>query len=122
MKRYLCTLAALLIVMTWSIAACATETQKITLMKSLDVNGTTLQAGNYTLRFEATGATTKVSFLRGSKEVATAPAQLRTLPQKSETTQIMSNTESKSPRLSEINFRGSTIGLTFSLTPDVAGK
>ncbi len=122
MKRTLVTLAALLTILTCSITAFATEYQKLTLTKTLEVNGSMLKAGNYTLRFETTGASTTVTFLLGNKEVATAPAELRTLPEKPRNTQIQTDTSGKSPRLADISFRGTTIGLNFTNPPAAPAK
>jgi hypothetical protein len=121
MKRTLATLAALLFILTCSITAFATEFQKLTLTKPVEVNGTMLLAGNYTLRFETTAASTTVSFLLGNKEMATSPAQLRTLTEKPRATQIQTNTAGKSPRLADVTFRGTTIGLSFD-TPAAHGE
>ena len=51
------------------------------------VNGTTLQAGEYTAQWEGAGPAVQVNIMQGKKVVATAPAQVVTLDSKASDSQ-----------------------------------
>lgn len=124
MKRTIGIFAALLMTMTISIGAYAanTESKSITLFQSVEVNGTTLKPGTYKVTFDSAAPSTQVTFLQGKKEIATAQAEVKSLPQKQSDTQIKMNTVGTTPRLDEIDFRGTTTAIKFSETAINSGE
>ena len=115
--------AALLFVITLSMAAPAETFKKsVTLPNAVEVNGKTLPAGDYKVKVDATGSSAQVTFLKGGKEVASAPAQLKVLPAKQNATQVQINTASSTPRLDEIDFIGTTTGIKFATNTASAGE
>ena len=115
MKNTVGIIAALILTMTASLAAYAAnnESKSLTLFQSVEVNGTTLEPGTYKVSFDATGSATQVTFSQGKKDIVSAPAHLKSLSQKKAETQIRMNDTGAIPRLEEIDFRGSTTGITF---------
>jgi len=125
MKRTLGIIAALAFAMTASLAAYAanSESKTFSLFQSVEVNGTTLQPGTYKVSFDASGPATQVTFSQGKKEIVSTSGQVKNLPEKQRKTQIkMSNTESATPRLVEIDFRGGTTGIQFAEPAGTAGQ
>jgi hypothetical protein len=62
--------------LTQRVAADNEDTEHITLSEPVRVGGTMLEADTYKLVWVSTGAQVKVSFMKGSKTVATALAKL----------------------------------------------
>ena len=119
MKRVLTSVASFFFATSLSIAALAeTQSKSLTLFNDVQVNGKTLPAGQYKVKVDSTGSTAQVTFMQGKKEVASAPAQLKPLANKQNSTQIQLNSANGKPQLDEIDFGGSTTGMSFaSATP-----
>jgi hypothetical protein len=115
MKHILTVLFACLFAATLSLGAFAeTQSKNLTLYNAVDVNGKTLPAGNYKVKVEETGTTAQVTFFKGNKEVASAPAQITPLAKKAGSTQVQVNNAGGSNHLDEIDFAGSTTGIRFT--------
>ena len=50
--------------------------KSVTLSQTTVINGQKLSAGDYKVKFQVTGSTAEVHFLKDKKEVASAPAQM----------------------------------------------
>jgi hypothetical protein len=82
------------------------------LMDSITVNGQSLKPGDYNLKWDGTGANVQLSILRGSKVVATTPAQVVSLPSSpSNNSAVLKNNPDGSRVLSEIRFSGKKYAL-----------
>ena len=116
MTRTLARFTLLVFALTLSISAfAASKSQTITLYQSAQLNGTTLPAGDYTVQYDATAAsTTQVKLLKNGKEVASANAQVKQLdgapPQYN---QVVTQNGNGGATISEIDFAHSNTGLTF---------
>ena len=114
-------LALLVLALTVALSAFAKpRSESITLYHDASVNGTNLPAGNYVVKYDIDGTNAQVKFMQGSKEVASAPAQLKTLPKKAASNQIVLNNEGRS--ISEIDFGGKDTAITFGSPSGEAGK
>jgi len=124
MKRTIGILAALFMTITISMGAYAanSESKSLTLFQTVELDGTTLKPGTYKVKFDASGSSTQVTFLQGKKEIASAQAQLKSLPEKQAETEIKMTTVGTTPRLDEIDFRGSTTAITFAESPTSSGE
>ncbi len=123
MKRILTIFAASLFAVTLSVGALAENLSKnVTLPNTMEVNGKTLPAGEYKVKVDTTGSTAQVRFLKGSKEVASTPAQVTTLKSKPYATQIQVNHASSTPHLDGIDFGGSTTAVRFGSENASAGQ
>ncbi len=81
-------------------------------LSSITVNGTTLPAGSYQLKWEGTGSNVQLNILKGSKVVATTPARLVDLQQSPNQDQaVMKNNGDGSKSLSEVRFGGKKYAL-----------
>ena len=83
MTRILARVTVLVFAVTMSISAFAgsTKTDNITLYHDAQLNGTTIPAGEYTVKCETNGSTAQVKVMKGGKEVATASGQAKELGQ-----------------------------------------
>jgi hypothetical protein len=123
MRRTLATIAAFLFVMTLSIAAFAENISKnVTIPNNVQVSGQNLPAGQYKVKVETTGSTAQVHFLKGNKEVVSAPAQVQTLERKQYDTAVEVNHATSSPQLDGIFFSGTTTAVRFNATSASAGE
>ena len=115
MKGILATAAAVLFVMAFSLGASAETIKKsVTLPNAVEVNGKTLPAGDYKVKVDTNGNNAQVTFIKNGKEVASAPAEVKTLAVKQNGTQVRMDTASSTPRLQEIDFNGSTTAVKFA--------
>lgn len=116
MKRILTICSALLFAITLSVGAFAENLSKsVTIPNTVEVNGKTLPAGEYKVKVDtAAGSTAEVHFMKGRKEVASVPAQVKTLPNKPYATQIQVNNASSKARLDGIDFAGTTTAVRFA--------
>ncbi len=123
MTRILSRAALLLLAVTLSTAALA-KTRSATAILSQDasLNGTTIPAGEYVVKYDIDGPTAQVKFLKGSKEVASASGQVKTLDKKVGASQIFYNTDGKVPSIAEMDFGGQTSAITFENVSASAGK
>ena len=72
----------LLFALALSTAAFAGEKGNFQISEAVQVNGTTLPAGDYVAKWDGTGPTVQVSISRNGKTVTTVPAKLVQLDQK----------------------------------------
>lgn len=115
MNRKLAGFTLLAFALTLSISAFAgTKSDSITLYNDAQLNGKTLPAGDYTVKYNATGSTAQVKFIRNGKEVATADGQLKQLGTAPEFTQVVTEGANGTPSISEIDFAKSKTGVTFN--------
>ena len=95
-------------------AFAGTVSKTLTFSDPVQVNGTTLQPGDYKVTFDDSAANTQLTFKKGKKEVATAQAQVKQADRKTNTTSIEFNGEGASRKLQQIQFGGSTQALVLS--------
>jgi hypothetical protein len=123
MTRILAGVALLVFAVTLSISAFAgSKAQTFTLYHDSQLNGTALPAGEYTVVYDEAGANPQVKFMKGKKEVASATGQLKQLDKKPQYNQIVLTNEGGSDAISELDFHGSTTGITFNSSVANAGK
>lgn len=123
MTRILARVALFVFAVTLSISAFAGgKAQTFTLYHDSQLNGTQLPAGEYTVVYDTTGANAQVKFMKGKKEVASATGQVKQLDKKPAYNQIVLSNEGGAASISELNFHGSTTGITFNSSVANAGK
>jgi hypothetical protein len=124
MTRILARLTVLVFAITMSISAFAgsSKTDTITLYHDAQLNGTTIPAGEYTVKCETNGTTAQVRFMKGKKEVASASGQAKNLGSKAERGQVVLLTGSGLPSIEEVDLGGSSTGVTFNMSMANAGK
>ena len=114
MTRTLARFTLLVFALTMSIGAfAASKSETVKLYEPTQVNGTTLPAGEYTVKYSPTGSTAQVKFLRNGKEVATANGQVKQLTNPPESNQVITNDGNGSSTISEIDFANTKTGVTF---------
>jgi hypothetical protein len=120
MTRILARLTALVFAITMSITAFAgpTKTDTITLYHDAQLNGTTIPAGDYTVKCETNGTSAQVRFMKGGKEVASASGQAKELDKKAAHGQVLLQNGS----IQEVDLAGSKTGVTFDSSMANAGK
>jgi len=92
-------------------AFAGTVTKTLTFENPVTVNGTTLQPGDYKVSYDDSTPNTQLTFKKGKKDVATAPAQVKQVNTKSSTTSVVYNTQGTTQSIQEIQFGGSTQAL-----------
>jgi len=123
MKTILTTAAALLFAMAFFPGAAAETIKKsVSFPGAVEVNGKTLPAGDYKVKIDTNGSNAQVTFLKDGKEVASAPAEVKTLAVKQNSTQVQMNTAGSTPRLDEIDFSGTTTAVRFVGNTASAGE
>jgi hypothetical protein len=123
MTRFLTRTGLLLLALLLSLSAFAKpKTDTITLFDNTTVSGTNLAAGQYVVVYDVNGSNAQVKFLKGNKEVATANGQVKSLPKKAESTQVVLNTDGKARSISEIDFGGKDTAISFESAGVTAGK
>jgi hypothetical protein len=76
-------------------------------MSPVTVNGTTLPAGDYQLKWEGTGSNVQLNILKGNKVVATTPARLVDTNQSPNGNQaVLKGNNDGTQSLSEVRFGG----------------
>ncbi len=115
MTRMLARVALLVFAVTMSISAFAgSKSESLTLLHDVQLNGTTIPAGDYTVKYDANGSTCLVKVMKGSKTVATANGELKQLANKPQRDQvILQNDGGSVPVLSEMDFSNSTTAISF---------
>lgn len=107
-------LLGLALLLATSMFAVNTHNNKgsLQLQNSVTVSGTTLPAGDYSVKWEGTGSNVQVNILRGTKVVASTSARVVDLEQSSasNSTVLKSNGDG-SKSLSEIRFDGKKYAL-----------
>jgi hypothetical protein len=115
--------ALLALALTLSVSAFAKpRSETITLYQDASINGTNLPAGDYVLKYDVDGTNAQVKFMKGSKEVASANGQVKTLTKKPDSSQVILDTAGNSRSISEIDFRGKDTALSFASGGTSAGK
>ena len=98
------------------------KSESITLYQDATVNGTNLPAGEYVVKYDVNGSNAQVRFMKGSKEVASANGQVKTLNRKAISNQVVVNDERGSRSISEIDFGGKDTAISFESAGATAGK
>jgi hypothetical protein len=80
-------------------------------MSAVDVAGTELAAGDYTVQWEGAGVSVELKIMKGKKLIATASAKLVTLERPSTSDAIFVNNNDGVRRLWQIHFSGKTLAL-----------
>ena len=115
MKRLstlLCSTA--LSLMLTGVAFAGTVTKTLTFENPVNVNGTTLQPGDYKVSYDDNSPNTQLTFKKGKKDVATAPAQIKQVGTKVNTTTVVYSTQGSTQSIQEIHFGGSTQAVVLS--------
>ena len=125
MTRVLARVALLVFAATMSLSAFAgSKSESLTLLHDVQLNGTTIPAGDYTVKYDANGSTCLVKVMKGSKTVATANGELKQLANKPQRDQVVLQDDPGGlPALSEMDFSNSTTAISFSSnTTTASGK
>lgn len=112
-----------LLALTLSVTAFAKpKSENITLYHDATLNGTNLPAGEYVVKYDVDGSNAQVKFLKGSREVASANGQVKTLTKKAGSNQVVINNEGNGRSISEIDFGGKDTAISFESAGATAGK
>ena len=112
----------LALALTLSVSAFAKpKSENLTLYHDATLNGTNLPAGEYVVKYDTDGPNCQVKFMKGSKEVASANGQVKTLPRKSGSTQVVLNTDGSARSISEIDFGGKDTAVSFESASTATG-
>lgn len=112
-----------LLALTLSVTAFAKpKSENITLYHDATLNGTNLPAGEYVVKYDVDGSNAQVKFLKGSKEVASANGQVKTLTKKAGSNQVVINNDGNGRSISEIDFGGKDTAISFESAGATAGK
>ncbi len=123
MNRIAVRFGLLVLALTLSISAFAKSgTSYITVYQDVTLNGTTIAAGEYTVKYDEDGSNAQVKFMKGKKEVATASGQVKTLAHKAPSNGLVLNTAGSGRDVSEIHFGGKTTAIAFVSSGAAAGK
>jgi hypothetical protein len=115
MNRFLAPFTMLVLAITMSISALAGTVKKdtVTINHPVQLNGTTIPAGDYKVTCETNGTTAQVKFMQGKKEVASATGQTKELGQRFPTARLLLNTGGGGvPSIQELDLTGTT-GVVF---------
>ena len=116
-------LALLVLALTLSVSAFAKpRSESVVLYQDASINGTTLPAGEYVVKYDVDGNNAQVKFMKGSKEVASASGQVKTLTKKPDSNQVVVDTDGNSRTISEIDFGGKDTAISFASGGSSAGK
>ncbi len=123
MNRILVRATLFLFALTMSMAAfAASKSETVNLYSPTQVGGKTLPAGEYTVKYDATGSNAQVKFLKNGKEVATATGQVKQLASHPEHAQVVTQDSGSTRSISEIDFSHSGTGVTFDSGTMSAGS
>jgi hypothetical protein len=115
MKRFVTLVCGTALTLMLTGAAFAgTVSKTLTFSDPVQVNGTTLQPGDYKVTFDDNAPTTQLTFKKGKKEVATAQAQVKPADRMIHTTSVEFNTEGSTRKLQQIQFGGSNQALVLA--------
>lgn len=93
-------------------SAFAANKGSLQLNDAVTVSGTQLKPGDYSVKWDGTGANVQLSIMKGSKVVATAPAHMIDLNQKpTNDSAVVRNNADGSRTLAEIHFGGKKAAL-----------
>ena len=115
MNRFLASFTMLVLAITMSISALAGTIKKdtVTLSQDVQLNGTTIPAGDYKVTCETNGTTAQVKFMQGKKEVASATGHTKELGQKMPTARVVLTNSGGVASLQELDLTGTTTGVVF---------
>ena len=119
MKRNISTglLLGLTLLLATSVFA-ANNKGSVQTLSTVTVNGKTLPAGDYSLKWEGTGSNIQLNILKNNKVVATTPARLVDLQQSPTQDQaVVKNNEDGTKSLSEVRFSGKKYALQIGEEP-----
>ncbi len=116
MTRMLTRVALLVFAVTMSIGAFAgSKSESLTLFHDAQLNGTTIPAGEYTVKYDPNGSTCLVKVMKGSKTVATATGELKQLTDKPQHDQVMlQDATGAVPSVTEMDFSNTKTAIAFS--------
>jgi hypothetical protein len=115
MTRMLARVALLVFAVTMSLSAFAgSKSETISLLHDVQLGGTTIHPGEYTVKYDANGSTCLVKVIRDGKTVATANGELKQLANKPERNQVVLDNTGGMPTVSEMDFSNTTTAITFS--------
>jgi hypothetical protein len=115
------TILTLLVVPAAAFARAASHKGAFTVDHSVYVDGHSLPAGSYELRWSGDGPSAQVQIMRQGKVVAKATAQVVQLTQKATYDEATEKTEANGQHvLDQVVFSGRTDALTFNPTPSSA--
>ncbi len=115
--------ALLVLALTLSVSAFAKpKSENITLYQDASINGTTLPAGDYVVKYDLEGNNAQVTFVKGGKEVASANGEVKTLTKKPDANQVIMDIAGNSRTISEIDFGGKDTAISFASGGSSAGK
>jgi len=121
MTRIAVRFALLALALTLTLSAFAKpKSENITLYHDASVNGTSLPAGDYVVKYDVDGSNAQVKFLQKGKEVASATGQVKTLEKKAPSNQVVMSNQDRA--ISEIDFGGKDTAITFGASGSMAGK
>jgi hypothetical protein len=116
-------LALLALALTLAVSAFAKpRSAGIVLYQDATLNGTTIPAGEYTVKYDVDGSNAQVKIMKGSHEIATANGQVKTLTKAPGSNQVILDTSSNSRSISEIDFSGKDTAITFGSAGMASGK
>src|SRR5271169_567739 len=102
MTRMLARVALLAFAVTMSLSAFAgSKSESITLLHDVQLNGTTIPAGDYTVKYDANGSTCLVKMVKDGKTVATANGEMKQLAKRPARNQVVLDDTGNGPTLSE---------------------
>jgi hypothetical protein len=101
---------ALAVLVTTS-AFAGTNKGSLHLSEAAQVNGQAVPAGDYTLRWEGTGANVEVSFMQGKKVVTKAPAKVVELKDAFNHDATVVDKSGSTPSVTEVRFAGKKYAL-----------
>jgi hypothetical protein len=115
MNRFLAPFTMLVLAITMSISALAGTIKKdtVTLSQDVQLNGTTIPAGDYKVTCETNGTTAQVKFMQGKKEVASATGHTKELGQKMPTARLLLTNSGGVASIQELDLTGTTTGVVF---------
>ncbi len=114
MTRTLVRATLFIFALTMSVAAfAASKSETVKLYNDTQVGSKTLPAGEYTVKYDATGSNAQVTFLKNGKEVATANGMVKQLASRPDHAQVITQTSGSASTISEIDFSHSGTGVTF---------
>lgn len=97
---------------TSAFAASDSHKSSFEISAATQVNGTTIPAGEYTVRWEGSGPTVQVNIMQGKKVVATVPAQVVNLDRPASNTQAeVWNGSNGERELKALKFEGKKVSL-----------
>ena len=91
MKLKWAILSTLLAFLLTSVSFAAENSKKVTIATPVQVGSTTLQPGDYSVSWTGNGPSVNVTFAKGKKTVASAPAKLETATPNSQTSVELTN-------------------------------